>query len=360
VSVRCVGLVAAVTITFGCAGSTGDAAPQRASVGGDGTCAYTNHSIAALDALAAALGRPIECTVVFNNAADSWDALVVPWFTVHADPDLDWGAWRRAQPGRRLIISQSLVPVDAPADWRERGAGGDHDRYAVALATNLVASGLGDSVIRLAHEANWWQSTDGLGPDPELHATWREAWRRFAFAMSSVEGADFLFDWTINPGVRPVAFEDYYPGDDVVDIIGVDIYDFWDTTRLGAPPDDPEARWRRRWEEPRGAAELVAFADERGKPLSIPEWGVASSGNQGGIGDNPSFVRHVAALVRDSRTIYQAYFAKSVDALVVDAPRSFEVYREAFGDATASRSPTPSTRPRRRTRRAVPIHGGSH
>jgi hypothetical protein len=370
VNTRAVGLLAGASLVFGCGDGPSNASPDPPPIGGDGTCAYTNHSVGALDRLGSATGRPIECAVVFNNAAPTWGALVVPWFTTHADPDLDWGAWRRERPGRRLIISQSLVPADALPDWRTRAAAGEYDAHAVELATNLVAGGLGDSVIRLAHEANWWQSKDGLGPDPALYDTWRAAWRRFALAMESVEGADFLFDWTINPGVRPVAFDDYYPGDDVVDIIGVDVYDFWDTQRLGEPPVDLDERWRERSHEPRGVAELVAFADDHGKPLSIPEWGIANAGNQGGLGDNPSFVRHVVDLVRDRPTIYHAYFAKSVDALIVGAPRSFAVYSEAFGAPSApaanadpsappARSTVPSNRPRRCSRTAVPDHGGS-
>ena len=289
---------------------------------------------------------------MFNNAASSWSKLVTPWFTVHSDPDLDWAAWRRADPDRRLVISQALVPDGVPSEWRMRAARGDYDAYAVALAEHLVAAGLGDSVIRLSHEANWTQSKDGLGPDPALFPAWRDAWRRFALAMSSVEDAAFLFDWTVNPGVRPVAFDEYYPGDDVVDIIGVDIYDFWDEARLGPAPADPQARWRMRFDEPRGAAELIAFAAAHGKPLSIPEWGVASNGFQGGIGDNPSFVRNIADLVDDHQPIYQAYFAKSVDALLVDASRSFAVYRDAFdGDAS-----TVPGRAARRHVQTVPTH----
>ncbi len=57
--------------------------------------------------------------------------------------------------------------------------------------------------------------------------------------MRSVPGASFRFDWTINAGYRPIPFNDYYPGNDVVDIIGMDVYDFWPGPAAG--PADPDA-----------------------------------------------------------------------------------------------------------------------
>jgi beta-mannanase len=187
-------------------------------------------------------------------------------------------------------------------------------------------------VIRLSHEANGLWTKDGLGPDPARYPAWRDTWRRFAAAMRAVPGAEFRFDWTINPGVRPVPFDDYYPGDDAVDIIGVDIYDDWEDERFGPAPADPQARWDVRFAEPTGAGELVAFAAAHDKPLSIPEWGLKAAGHKGGVGDNPSFVRHVVQLIREHDVEYHAYFEKSEQLLLMDAPRSFAVYRNAFGD----------------------------
>lgn len=312
-------------------------APQAAPFAGDGTCLYTGHLIDRLDAFAAKVGRPIDCAVVFNNAAPSWADLEMPWFVVQGDPNLNWAEWKRAQPERRLIISQALVPDEVPDDWRERGAGGEYDEHARSLAANLVAAGLGDSVIRLSHEANGLWTKDGLGIDPARYDSWRETWRRFATAMKSVPGADFEFDWTINPGVRPIPFDAYYPGDDVVDYVGVDIYDYWEEARHGPAPADMQARWDAQYGEPAGAAELIAFADAHGKPLTIPEWGLSAPWIKGGAGDNPTFVENVVRLVREHDVVYQSYFEKSADLLLVDAPLSFEVYRRSFAVVTATR-----------------------
>jgi len=303
---------------------------------GGGTCLYSGHLVDRLEAFGDKIGRSIECAVVFNNAAPTWADLEMPWFVVHGDPNRNWAEWKRAQPERRLIISQALVPDGVPEDWRERGAGGEYDEHARALAINLVAVGLGDSVIRLSHEANGLWTKDGLGVDPARYDAWRETWRRFATAMDSVPGAVFEFDWTVNAGVRPVPFEAYYPGDDVVDYVGVDIYDYWEDERHGPVPADPQERWDTQFHEPAGVAELFAFADAHDKPITIPEWGLSAPWIKGGAGDNPMFVENVAKMVRDHDVVYQSYFEKSEDLLLVDAPLSLEAYRRAFAAASAT------------------------
>ena len=72
-----------------------------------------------------------------------------------------------------------------------------------------------------------------------------------------------------------------YPGDDVVDYIGLDVYDFkqegsveerWTTFYLKAPFG---LEWHR------------DFAVKHGKLMSYPEWGVGNSG------DNPFFIQRM-------------------------------------------------------------------
>jgi hypothetical protein len=234
-----------------------------------------------------------------------------------------------------------MIADEAPADWRARGAAGEYDAHADRLGRNLVAAGLGDSVIRLSHEANGTWTKDGLGDDPAAYDDWRTSWGRFARAMDAVPGSDFRFDWTVNAGTRPIPLDTYYPGDDVVDIVGVDVYDFWDEPVLGpAPtdpaPTDPATRWAVRYAEPGGTGSVVAFAKAHDKPLSIPEWGLSAIGHKGGAGDNPMFVDGIAGIVADNDVAYQSYFQATTDVgmLLTDAPRSFAAYREHFAPST--------------------------
>ena len=43
--------------------------------------------------------------------------------------------------------------------------------------------------------------------------------------MKSVPGANFTFDWCVNAGYRAINLNAYYPGDDVVDVVGVVAHD---------------------------------------------------------------------------------------------------------------------------------------
>lgn len=295
------------------------------------TCLYSYHRTQELAAFSATVGRDISCALVYNNASPDWANWERPWFIIHGDPNFNWANWKNAVPGRRLIITQALIPSGVDPDWRERGAAGEYEDHARALASNLVAAGLGDSVIRLGHEANGTWTLDNLGSDPSQYGLWKTFWANTARAMRSVPGANFRFDWTINAAYRAIPFDDYYPGNDVVDIIGADVYDFWPGP--GPAPATPALRWRAQFEQPGGLGDLIRFGRLHRKPLSIPEWGLSAIGHKGGAGDNPYFVNAIAQVVRENVTAYQSYFESTTDVgmLLTDAPRSLAAYKRNFG-----------------------------
>ena len=295
-------------------------------------CAYSYHRTERLAVFSAAVGRDITCALVYNNASPDWANWERPWFIIHGSPNFNWANWKNAVPGRKLIITQALIPSGLAPDWRERGAAGEFEAHARALAANYVAAGLGDSIIRLSHEANGSWTLDGLGNDPAKYGLWKTFWARTVRAMRSVPGANFRFDWTINAPYRAIPFDDYYPGDDVVDIIGADVYDFW--AGPGPAPSSPIARWRAQYDQPGGLGALIEYSKQHGKPLSIPEWGISAVGSKGGDGDNPHFVDAIAEVVRTNATAYHSYFdsATDVNILLTDSPRSLNAYRRHFGD----------------------------
>ena len=295
------------------------------------TCAYSRNRLSALRQFELKTGRSFDCVEVFNDAAADWRGWERPYFLNHPDRDFAWPDWVARKPDRRrLVVAQSLIPDDAPRDWRERGARGQYDAHARRLARNLVARGLGSSVIRLAHEPNgdWYRHT--VGNRPAQQRAWRLYWRRTVRAMRSVDGSKFVFDWNINSGYRPIPFERYYPGDDVVDVIGVDFYD--DGERI--PRRAGAARWRAQWREKGGLRAAMIFARRHGKPVSIPEWGLLSRAGDG-VGDNPDFVRRIAALSRRDGFAYHSYFdAPGMRGDVIGlaaAPRALAEYRRQFG-----------------------------
>ena len=115
-----------------------------------------------------------------------------------------------------------------------------------------------------------------------------------------------------------------YPGDDVVDYIGLDVYDFrYEGT--------PEERWEKFYlKGPFGLEWHRDFAAAHGKPMTYPEWGV------GNFGDNPYFVQqmHNWFLQNQENIAYAAYF--NVDGLwptQIDNgkfPKSQKLFRKLF------------------------------
>jgi hypothetical protein len=305
-------------------------------------CVYPATSQALLAQFSEATDNTFDCVVVFNNDKPSWSDWVNVWFAHPPSPDMNFVQWKNAAPGRRLIISQPMVPNDVPANWRVLGAQGAYDQYATELATNLVAQGLGDSIIRLGWEANF-PSADpesALGSDPSQYQDWAIYWGRIVQAMRAVPGADFLFDWTINSEVEPIPLDAWYPGDDVVDIIGIDVYD----SGISDPTLSPAQRWEQLSSEPDGLDTVAAFAQEHGKPMSIPEWGLIPVGPYGGGADDPAYVAGIGSFIADHDVIYSSYFYHPGETNVVpltDAPSSLETYRQDIVH-TAPPPPGPS------------------
>jgi len=290
-------------------------------------CVYPDESRTALARLEAAAGTMFNCVLLYNASSVTWAEWSNVWWASHPSPDTNWLAWNRAVPERRIIITQSMVPRDAPSNWRVLGAAGQYDRYATRLATHLVREGLGDSVIRLGAEANDNSDRESnLGTDPSQYRDWARYWANIAQAMNAVTGAHFLFDWTVNQHVQPIPLNEWYPGDAVVNIIGIDAYD----SGIGQSGLTPEERWQKLSNEPDGFNAVAAFAQEHGKPMSIPEWGLAPP-SQGGAGDDPTYVAGLASIISNYDVIYNSvFYDPRVSGVLplIDAPLSFAAYRK--------------------------------
>ncbi len=289
-------------------------------------CVSAGPSVATMFSFERLVDRSVDCALVFNNSSPNWAGWTHPWFVADRGP-YDWANWVRAPgPHRQLIISQNLFPTSLDgSDWRNAGARGAYVGYARELARNLVAAGLGRSVIRLAHEANDSGSPYWIGSTPAQWQLWRQFWRRTVIAMRSVPGAHFLFDWCINAYWQPVPLRDWYPGDDVVNIVGIDAYD------SGVPVG--EDRWTRIYTQPDGIRDVLRFAKAHGKPVSLPEWGLAPADAKSlGGGSDPAYIDGIAGVVRDNAVAYQAYFYNHDSAQLLDtSPPSLAAYRRHFG-----------------------------
>ena len=236
----------------------------------------------------------------------------------------------------------SLLPTLAPIPMLHLGTGGrsrketitpqgiatgQGDGYLVALAQAIAAWGKGIYIRPMAemNNAGTFYSayrSDG-SPKDAAHST---AWYRKAFAriylvvhggpaaainarlsqlgLPPLRGGDLRANrfptvrvvWSPlasdSPRVPGNAAQNYYPGAAYVDVEGGDIYDEQLTDT---------APWA-------GLEKLFDAARGRGKPFSVPEWGLRSV-------DDPTFVRHMCTFARTHpATELLAYFESRPDS----------------------------------------------
>jgi len=242
----------------------------------------------------------------------------------------EWREWKKANPARRLILSVPMLPGGWDRSGAKRGVGvgekvslqaganGDYNSHFKTLAENLVKYELGDSVIRLGWEFNggWytWRASD----NPQA---WADYWKQIVTEMRKVKGAEKLqFCWNPVVGWQQFPAAKAYPGDDYVDIIGIDIYDeSWlkDTYPFptDATPEEIAKRRNKAWNEgvhggSMGLKEWSEFAKTHKKLFAIPEWGVNKrQDNHGGL-DNPVFVERMHKFINDptNNVYFHCYF----------------------------------------------------
>jgi hypothetical protein len=254
-----------------------------------------------------------------------------------ANPDYLFEAW--AGESRRLALGVAMLPEDESATI-EAGAAGEYDRYFRQLGEGLVQDGHADAILRVGWEFN----LDGSRWFTRDADAFKQYWRRIATAMNAVPGSSFLFDWNLNNGRNPVDATRYYPGDDVVDIVGVDSYDVSGTSYPYPKNCDAACRTKRQtqaWEKSifggsRGLRFWRQFAAERNKPLSLPEWGLWERPDGTGGGENPSYIQRMHEFIVDpeSNIAYQAYFESNGDdgdhRLMTSFRTSGDLFRRLF------------------------------
>ncbi|MFF1415904.1 glycosyl hydrolase [Streptomyces sp. NPDC058289] len=231
----------------------------------------------------------------------------------------DWARWRRQRDDRLFVLNvpmqernEDRVPDRQVAQLIRAGAEGHYDRHFKKLAERLVALGVPDTVIVLGWEMNGITYTHRCGPDPE---NWKAYWKRIVNTMRSVPGQKFKFDFTPNRGTDAIGWTKCYPGDDVVDIVGMDSYD-----------QGPGRNFDDQISQPYGLQQHVDFARAHGKEISYPEWGLFRNG------DNPEYVRRMLQWIEKQKPLYHTitdYCPHGVWQCKQN-PASTKVFREAL------------------------------
>ncbi len=196
----------------------------------------------------------------------------------------------------------------------QASADGSNDGAFRVAANYLKNGGYPAAIIRLG-----WEFDGGWMPwsSPGNEALWVQAYRHVHDVFRSVS-PDFKFDWNGDSGYLQSQTA-AYPGDDYVDVVGLDLYDkgmggatAWNSSTRSW--SDPNAAWARI------VPNLIAqrdFAIAHGKAVSYPEWGldgVNATATYNVGGDNPTFIQGMYDWMNSLPTsgagslLYQSYF----------------------------------------------------
>ncbi|GAA3255984.1 MULTISPECIES: glycoside hydrolase family 26 protein [Streptomyces] len=242
-----------------------------------------------------------------------------------------WARWRNADDKRMLVLNVPLqerneagVPDGEVRELLRRGAAGEFDHHFRTLAERLVELKIPDTVLVLGWEMNGITYTHRCGPDPE---NWKKYWNRIVTTMRSVPGQEFRFEFTPNRGRDAVPWTQCYPGDDTVDIIGMDSYD-----QPHGMSFDEQVK------EPYGLQAHVDFAKAHGKPIAYPEWGLFRNG------DNPEYMRRMLAWMQQHRPLYHTVTDYCPHGVwqCDDNPDASRVFRNALWGRTPEDPQTPA------------------
>ena len=270
----------------------------------------------AANAFATYRGRALDMATIYQ-VRDSWDTIA------HST----WAEDQYKGFTGTLVIGVPMVP-DGNGSGVAAGtladvAAGQHDADFASFAHNLVTLGRGDSVLRIGWEfdGTWtaWAATDAN--------TYKAAFRRIVGVIRGIAPA-VTIDWTGDLGGSQVGADDFtqlYPGDDVVDYVGVDAYD----RQWYAVTND--ASWNSYLSMSYGLNAWKAFAVAHGKKVSVPEWGLYSTET----GDSAFYIHkmHDWFAANAGVLAYESYFNEPQDYIAnsltgpVQNPQASAEYR---------------------------------
>jgi len=254
--------------------------------------------------------RPVD-GVLYFPARRSWDDLG------HLPP-------RRADD----MVVYSIPPFPAGGSNSELAAGA-YDSAIATFAATFLAAGWDTprTAIRLGWEVNgdwyeWGWAREGV---PAAVA----GFQRFVTVARNAGMTQTRWEWNLNKGPSSsTAGYDWtigYPGDEYVDVIGIDPYDMWQPTYT-------EAEWAStlRNKNP-GLDDIADFAQAHGKQVAIDEWGVVHA-NGGGY-DNPFYIAKMGEWLRDNCSLvaWESTYDFGDSKLSAGlSPRAAEQYRKAY------------------------------
>jgi hypothetical protein len=266
-----------------------------------------------------------------------------------------WGQWVAGAPGRNLVLGVPMLPANTTGVSLAACAAGSYDSTWTALAQNLVNNGLSTAHLRLGWEFDGDWFPWGAPPGSGLESSFVGCFRDVVLAMrAAAPSAHFSFVW--NLGTRfnndTTYLANTWPGGDVVDYVGISLYDLsWAANSYPYPsPCDAVCMLQHQqnaWASNYGFfSTLAAFAASKGKPFCVPEWGVALDPNGGN--DDPYFVQQMynAMMTPANNVAWEVYFEADGHGLSGQPstfPNSSAVFQHVFAAPAAPAMPVPMT-----------------
>jgi hypothetical protein len=213
------------------------------------------------------------------------------------------------------------IPLFADGGTLHDAAAGKYQQYYEQAAKVLAQSRPADDVIyiRIGEEFNGnWMPWSAAGHEQDFIG----AYRQFVGAFRSASKR-FRFEWNVNVRETRMDPATAYPGDDYVDVIGMDFY-----YNIKWNPTNARLAWDEMVHAPYGLKWLEEFAAAHNKPTAYPEWGV----NFDGAGP---YIESAARWFSDHNVLYQRLW-NSNDAFpgkLSDGqyPNAGAAYVESFG-----------------------------
>ncbi|MEZ5411292.1 MAG: hypothetical protein R2761_24900 [Acidimicrobiales bacterium] len=207
--------------------------------------------------VAAATGVALPVVRVFAR----WDS---PFPTADQEALLDAGRLLHLSVRPRTDAGRTIGWGELAAAGPDTAVGEELDRWAraVGAAGERAAANGGRLYLTFNHEPETTESA-GHGTEAEYRAAWRAVVAR---VRSAPGGSAVRTVLVLNRGTFASGAADaWWPGDDVVDVVGVDAYNWFDCQAAPGAAIRP-------WATPAELlAPALAFARAHGKPLAVPE-----------------------------------------------------------------------------------------
>ncbi len=246
---------------------------------GVGTAMYVGDTVTLANNSVTMRGKPLDYINVYPDR-DSFAAMMDTW----------WASRVPTGFAGHYVLAIPLYPSDSNLAAAKAGS---YDTQYAALGTMMNGVDPG-GIVRLGWEMNTdqpWKATTATAAD--YVAVFRRAVNQIRSTMPRAR-----ICWNPNEGVGQVDATLCYPGDEYVDLIGIDAYDWW-------PAYNNATNWATHRDSTFGWNYWLNFAKTHGKLFCIPEWGTlwttsVTGAGQGG-NDDANYVNYVTQWMTDNK-----------------------------------------------------------